>query len=95
MVYIGSITLIQAYPMRASWFRYVVEKYGITAATTIMYSGREMTNEVVEEILGESLTVIEQDWKRRVLKRYHNTPESNKQVSEYLTVVNFYQPCNA
>lgn len=85
--------LIQAYPMRASWFRYVVEKYGMTAATTIMYSGREMTNEVVEEILGESLQVIDQDWKRWVLRNYKNTPESDKHISEYLRMVSYYQPC--
>lgn len=85
--------LIQAYPMRASWFKYVVEKYGIKAVATIMYSGREMTTEIVEEILGESLTVIDQDWKRWVLKNYKNTPESEKHISEYLRLVSYYQPC--
>ena len=83
----------QSYTMRASWFRFVDETYGRHATWDIMYGGQEMTLEVVEEILGDSLSVVDEAWRSWVLKRYAAIPDANAQASSYRASIAYYQPC--
>lgn len=73
----------QTYPLRASWFRYVDESYGRQAVLEIMYGGREMTPEVVAEILGDSLAQVDKAWRVWVLKRYASNPDATTQAAAY------------
>ncbi len=83
----------QSYTMRASWFRFVDETYGRQAALDIMYGGREMTPRVVEEILGNSLIIVDDAWQKWVLKRYASHPGADAQADSYRASISYYQPC--
>ena len=83
----------QSYTMRASWFRFVDEAYGRQAALDIMYGGREMTPEVVEEILGNSLAIVDDAWYSWVLERYAAHPGADAQAASYRAKISYYQPC--
>ena len=84
---------LQAYPMRASWFRYVDETFGRQAALDVMYSGREMTPAVVEEVLGEPLTVVDENWRAWVRARYDEHPAADAEAEAYRARIAFYEPC--
>ncbi len=83
----------QAYPMRASWYRYVDETYGRQSALDIFYGGREMTPAVVEEILDDSLAVVDADWRTWVLARYDAHPGADVQTAAYRARIGQYRPC--
>ncbi len=83
----------QSYTMRASWFRFVDETYGRHAALDIMYGGREMTSEVVEEILGDSLLIVDDAWQTWVLERYALYPGADAEAASYRGNISYYQPC--
>jgi hypothetical protein len=83
----------QSYTMRASWFRFVDETYGRQAALDIMYGGREMTPEVVEEILGDSLAIVDDTWQTWILKRYASHPGADTEAASYRSNISYYQPC--
>jgi hypothetical protein len=82
---------LQAYPMRASWFRYVDETVGRQTALEVIYGGREMTPAVVEEILGKPLNVIDEAWRNWVLSRYAQHPPAETRA--YLARIGSYEPC--
>ena len=83
----------QAYPMRASWFRYVDETYGRQAALDVFYGGREMTPAVVEEVLGQSLTAVDEAWRDWALARYAEHPAADAQARAYRARIANYEPC--
>ncbi|MEP1306893.1 MAG: hypothetical protein ABJK35_03675 [Balneola sp.] len=83
----------QSYTMRASWFRFVDEVYGRQATLDIMYGGREMTPAVVEEILGNSLEVVDDAWQTWVLERYSSHSEADTESTSYRAYISYYQPC--
>ncbi|WP_445386164.1 hypothetical protein ACT6NV_04995 [Robiginitalea sp. IMCC44478] len=82
----------QTYPLRASWFRYVDETYGREAVLEIMYGGREMTPEVVAEILGDSLSEVDRAWRAWVLKGYALHPKADARADAYLNKIGC-EPC--
>ena len=83
----------QVYPMRASWYRYVDETYGRQSALDIFYGGREMTPAVVEDILGDSLAVVDADWRTWVLSRYEEHPGADVQTAAYRARIGQYRQC--
>ncbi len=83
----------QSYTKRASWFRYVDQTYGRQAALEIMYGGREMIPEVVENILGNSLVVVDEAWRNWVLERYAANPRADDLAATYRARIGRYEPC--
>lgn len=83
----------QAYPMRASWFRYVDETYGRQAALNVIYAGQEMTPPVVEAALGQSLAAVDEGWRAWVRARYVGHPGADAQAAAYRARIDFYEPC--
>ncbi|WKV11708.1 hypothetical protein [Marivirga harenae] len=79
--------------MRASWFRFVDETYGRHATLEIMYGGREMTPEVVEEILGDSLVNVDDTWQTWIIERYESHPGADTEAAAYRANISYYQPC--
>jgi hypothetical protein len=59
----------------------------------VMYSGREMTPAVVEEVLGESLTVVDENWRAWVRARYGQHPAADTEAEGYRARIAFYEPC--
>lgn len=84
---------IQSYPMRASWFRYIVAAYGFQAAMNINYSKTEMTPEYIEALLGESLPVVDANWRDWVLARYADQQGADQEAEQYRNRVSWYEPC--
>ena len=85
--------LHEAYVMRASWIKFINKTYGQDKLLRIMYQGIEMTDEVVEEILGKSLSTIDQAWRRKLIEQHEAHPEAEQQTQDYLTRIGAYQPC--
>ena len=84
---------LQAYAMRASWFRYVDVTFGRQVSLDIMYSGREMTPSRVEEVLGQPLIRVDENWRAWVLSRYHAHPAADAEAKAYRERTGFYAPC--
>ncbi len=84
---------VEAYPMRASWFRYVDETFGRAAALEVMYSGREMTPSVVEAALGVPLAEVDAGWRNWVIERFEAHPSAEAEVKAYRDRIGFYLPC--
>ena len=60
----------QAYPERASWFRFVDEVFGRAAVLEIAYSEVETSSEMIEGVLGTALEQVDADWEQWLLARY-------------------------
>jgi hypothetical protein len=60
----------QAYPQRASWFRFVDEMFGRQAVLEIAYSEVETTSQMMEDLLGTELEQVDVDWEDWLLARY-------------------------
>ena len=84
---------VEAYPMRASWFRYVDETFGRKATLEVMYSGREMTPKVVEAALGAPLVEVDAGWRAWVTARYAAHASADAEAEAYRARIGFYIPC--
>jgi hypothetical protein len=60
----------QAYPERASWFRYVEEAFGIEVVLAIAYAEVPTSSTMIEDLLGTELSQVDADWEQRLLTRY-------------------------
>jgi hypothetical protein len=85
----------QAYPQRASWFRYVDVVYGRDAALAIAYPDAEPTSPVVESIVGVPLPELDRLWQDWVVARYHAIPNAAARAAAYRARTSFYRPCRA
>lgn len=85
---------LQSYPLRASWFEYVDETYGRNAILEIMYGGREMTPQVVEEVLGNPLSEIDAAWQKWITNKYRANPNADSLAKSYVERIAGYSPCD-
>jgi hypothetical protein len=60
----------QSYPLRASWFGYIQETYGLEAVLSIAYAEAETTDEMLEGLLGTTLAQVDAAWEQWQLARY-------------------------
>jgi hypothetical protein len=60
----------QAYPERASWFRFIDEAFGREAVLAIAYSDVETSSAMIEGVLGTGLEHVDAAWEQWLLGRY-------------------------
>ena len=74
----------QAYPLRASWFRYVDEVYGTEDVLSIAYSVVETTDEMIENLLGTTLEEVDAAWEQWQRARYAAIPGAAEIAAPYI-----------
>lgn len=74
---------MQAYPERASWFRYVDEIYGRTAVRTLAHPPGNPTSALVETLIGVSLEQIDAGWEEWIAARYTAIPDAHPVAQAY------------
>ncbi len=60
----------QAYPERASWFRFVDEEFGREAVLEIAFSEVETNSAMIDGVLGTELEQVDAAWEQWLLDRY-------------------------
>ena len=73
----------QTYPLRASWFRYVEDEYGLEAVLAIAFSEVETTDERIESVLATSLEQVDADWEQWLLARHAAVPNAADIAAPY------------
>lgn len=74
----------QAYPQRASWFRYIDETFGRDAVLSIAYAEVETTTQMIEGVLGVPVAQVDADWREWLLARYAAIPDADEVAAAYL-----------
>lgn len=86
---------LQAYTLRASWFRYVGEALGREAVLRIAYPDVEPTSEVVQALTGRTLEELDAEWEAWIRIRYSESPNADSLAASYATRTPWYQACIA
>ena len=86
---------IQAYPERASWFRFVDETYGREATLSLAYPHTEPTSDVVHGLLGVRLDELDQAWEAWILSRYAALPGADHVAQSYRERTSWAHVCRA
>lgn len=73
----------QAYPLRASWFRYVEATYGRQTVLDIAFSTQETTDERIETLLGATLAEVDEAWEQWQRDRYAAIPNAAQLAAPY------------
>jgi hypothetical protein len=73
----------QTYPLRASWFLYVDETYGRQAVLGIAFSTVETTTEMIENLLGDPIEVVDASWEQWQRARYAAIPGAAQIAAPY------------
>jgi hypothetical protein len=86
---------IQAYPQRASWFRFVDETYGREATLNLAYPHTEPTSGVVLGLLGVGLEELDQAWEAWIMARYNALPGADDLGQAYRERTSWAHVCRA
>jgi len=73
----------QAYPQRASWFRYIDETYGRTVTLAIAYLPVEVTDAVTLGLIDRSLSELDAEWAEWITARYSAIPNADSLAQAY------------
>ena len=73
----------QAYPLRASWFRYVEATYGRQTVLDIAFSPVEPNDELIETLLGATLAEVDVAWEQWQRDRYAAIPNADQIAAPY------------
>lgn len=84
---------LQAYPMRASWFRYVDEVSGREVLQDLVAAREGLAPEAVEAVLGQSLDEVDARWRAWVGARFAAHPNADSEVGAYRARIGGYVPC--
>lgn len=84
---------LQAYSLRASWFRYVDDTYGRSALLRMVYPEVEPTTDLVEEITGDGLPKIDREWESWIRSRYAAHPDTVEVGQAYANRTSWYDLC--
>ena len=80
---INSPCQFQAYPQRASWFRYIDETFGRAAVLAVAYSDAEVTSTVALSLLGVGLAEVDSGWEQWVSARYAAIADADGIAQQY------------
>lgn len=84
---------LQAYPVRASWFRYVDEVLGREVLQDLVAARNGLTPVAVEEILGMGLDEVDARWRDWVRARFASRPDADSEAEAYRARLGGYTPC--
>jgi hypothetical protein len=85
---------IQAYPERASWFRFIDEVYGRQAVLDLAYPDSEPTTDVVQALLGVELEQLDQQWDEWLRARYQAYPNADQVAQEFRQRTSGHRVCH-
>ena len=84
---------LQAYIMRASWFRHIDEVLGREVLLDLVAAREGWAREAVEAVLGMSLDEVDADWRAWVSARYAAHPNADAEAEAYRARIGGYVPC--
>jgi len=84
---------LQAYTLRASWFRHVESLLGRDALLRLVYPDDEPTTQVVEALLGISLEELDARWEPWITARYLADPDTAAAIQGFAARTPWYQAC--
>jgi hypothetical protein len=86
---------IQAYPERASWFRFMDEVYGRQAVLDLAYPDSEPNTEVVQALLGVGLEQLDQQWDEWLTARYQAYPNADQVAQQFRQRTSGHRVCRS
>ncbi len=86
---------IQAYPERASWFRFIDEIYGRQTVLDLAYPDSEPTTEVVQVLLGIGLEQLDQQWDEWLRARYQAYPNAEQVAQQFRQRTSGHRVCRS
>ena len=85
---------LQAYPLRASWCRYIEETYGLDKLLSIVYTTIEPSSKYVDDLLGQNLNIIDTDWEKWIEDLYTQIDEAEDIAERFKRQTTWYEYCN-
>lgn len=83
--------LLQTYPMREAWFRYLFETYGKERVIQLAFARQEPDDALLQRLFGKRFRELALEWKVWQLKRYHNISNTKAAAKAYRQLVNRYR----
>lgn len=84
---------LQAYTLRASWFRYFDTLLGRPAVLRIVYGDREPTTDVLQQEVGVSLEELDHQWQSWISARFNTTPGADELGRAFTQRASWYHAC--
>jgi hypothetical protein len=89
--------IAQAYPLRASFFKYLSEVYGNEKILQLANFKKEFSENIFLEVFKKSFGDLISEWHPWAVKRYESFPEGDKILQSYLskTAIKYFPVCKA
>lgn len=94
---INSKCVAQAYPLRASFFKFLDEVYGHNQLISIAYYEKEFSTDLFRHIYGKSFEALATEWKVWALKKYNQFPNNKAILDKYITLtpIKYFPICRS
>lgn len=83
----------QAYPLRASWYRYVAEELGQDVLFGLVAMEDGVSRPAMEAVLGQTLEQVDADWESWARARYAAHPDAAAEAEAFRAQLGWYTPC--
>ena len=84
---------LQAYPVRASWFRHLDEVFGRAKMLSFIHPEEEPSSALMQALTGFDLETIDQKWQNWVVAKYEMVQGADEIAQQYRDRTSWYSYC--